>query len=158
MRRDLLALTLLCAGGGPALANGCSISGNGPVVTASAIAFGPYSATQSSPDSANGTVQIRCPLGIGLLPSFDIALSAGNGGGFAPRRMSLGTKHLGYNIYTSAAYSSVWGDGSNGTVTQSYAALLSLGTISFTTYGRIPAGQFAAPGTYADTITVTVTY
>jgi spore coat protein U-like protein len=43
-------------------------------------------------------------------------------------------------------------------VTQNYASLLSLGTISFTGFGQIPTGQFVATGMYTDPITVTVTY
>jgi spore coat protein U-like protein len=158
MRREFLLLALFCLPSDRASASGCTLTGNGPTVSATAIAFGGYSATQPAPTLANGSVQIRCPLGIGLLPSFDIALSAGNGGGFLPRSMQSGANRLDYNIYTSAAYASIWGDGTGGTVTQSYTSLLALGTITFTTYGRIPANRFAAPGTYIDTIRVTVTY
>jgi spore coat protein U-like protein len=43
-------------------------------------------------------------------------------------------------------------------VTQTYSTILSFGIINFTTFGRVPAGQYVATGTYNDTITVTVTY
>lgn len=117
MRR--LVLVLFVLGPHDAWASGCTLTGNAPTVTATAIDFSGYSASAAGPDQANGTVQIKCPLGIGLLPSFDIALSAGNGGsGFSPRRMSMGANRLDYNIYTTSGYATVWGDGNSGTVTQ----------------------------------------
>jgi spore coat protein U-like protein len=72
--------------------------------------------------------------------------------------MTLGTDNLTYNIFTGTDHSTIWGDGNNGSVTQSFSAILSLGTISFTAYGLIPTGQYVPTGTYSDTITVTVTY
>jgi spore coat protein U-like protein len=155
----LTVATVLCVfSAEPAFASGCTITGNAPTVTATDIDFSTYSASALAADTANGTVKIRCPLGVGLLPSFEIALSAGTGGGFSPRQMGLGSDHLGYNIYTTSGYSTVWGDGNGGSVTQSFSALLSLGTITFTSYGMIPTGQYVAAGTYNDSITVTVTY
>jgi spore coat protein U-like protein len=152
-----LLLIVLCTAE-PAFGSGCTITSNAPTVTATDIAFPPYSASAVSPDGANGSVKIRCPLGVGLLPSFDIALSAGSAGGFSPRQMAQGSNRLGYNIYTAGDYSTVWGDGNGGSVTQSFSAILSLGTITFTAYGLIPTGQYLRGGTYNDTITVTVTY
>ncbi len=151
----LLASTSLA---GSAFGSGCTLTGNAPTVTATDIAFPAYSASALSPDAANGTVKIRCPLGIGLLPSFDVALSAGTTGGFSPRQMTMGTNRLGYNIYTTSGYGTVWGDGNGASSTQSFSALLSLGTITFTAYGIVPTGQYLSTGTYNDTITVTVTY
>lgn len=141
-----------------AVASGCTITGNAPTVTTSDISFASYSASSNTPDTANGTVKIRCPLGIGLLPSFDIALSAGSSHNFSPRAMAMGSNALNYNIYTSSGYSTVWGDGTGGSVTQSFSAILSLGTITFTAFGLASTGQYVPVGTYSDSITVTVTY
>jgi spore coat protein U-like protein len=54
----------------------------------------------------------------------------------------------------------VWGDATGGTAKVSDSQFLVIGTnqYSYTTYGRIPALQNLAPGTYTDTITVTVNY
>src|ERR1700744_4390340 len=113
MRRELLIALLLLAPS-RALASGCTLTGNAPTVTASNIAFNTYNAAGLSPTQANGTVQIKCPLGIGLLPSFTLALSAGTSGGFSPRQMAMGTNRLGHNIYTTAGYSTGGGDGPGG--------------------------------------------
>jgi spore coat protein U-like protein len=72
--------------------------------------------------------------------------------------MAMGASQLSYNIYTTSGYSAIWGDGTGGTVTQSFSALLSLGTVTYATYGRIPAGQYIAAGSYGDSITVTLMY
>jgi spore coat protein U-like protein len=157
MRRELLFAAFLLVPG-EALASGCTLTGNAPTVTASDITFNTYNAAALSPKQANNAVQIKCPLGIGLLPSFTLALSAGTSGGFSPRQMAMGTNRLGYNIYTTSGYSTVWGDGTGGSVTQSFSAILSLGTISFTGFGQIPTGEFVAGGNYTDSVTVTVTY
>ena len=160
MHREAVLAAMVALSPGSAWAAGCTITGNAPTVTATAIDFNLYSASATSPKQANGTVQIRCPLGIGLLPSFTVALSAGNGnaGSFSPRRMSMGASRLDYNIFTTSGYGTVWGDGTGGTATQSFSAILSLGTISFTSFGQVPTGQYVATGTYNDTVTVTVTY
>jgi spore coat protein U-like protein len=65
---------------------------------------------------------------------------------------------LNYNLYTSGAYTTVWGDGtaSTGTVTGSGAGLLS--TSPHTVHGRLFQGQDLPPAAYASTITVTVDY
>ena len=84
--------------------------------------------------------------------------AAGNATSPASRYMDKAGTHLSYNVYTSAGYSKVWGDGSGGSLTQSYNGLLSLGTISFTGYGRLPSGQYVASGAYSDRLVVTVSY
>jgi spore coat protein U-like protein len=72
--------------------------------------------------------------------------------------MANGTDMLSYNLYTDAGHTMIWGDGSGGTSTNSFGGLISLGSTSFTVYGRVPKGQYPMPGSFTDTITVTVTY
>jgi spore coat protein U-like protein len=84
-------------------------------------------------------------------------LSVGGGGTFAGRRMSSGGAHLSYQLFSTASRSTVWGDGTAGTVTVSGDCPPGCET-SYTVYGRIPTKQPAAPGTYIDTIVVTVTF
>jgi spore coat protein U-like protein len=126
MRRELFFAAILLAPSlpapGAAPASGCMLTGNAPAVTASDIAFNNYSGADLSPKQANGTVQIKCPLGIGLLPSFTVALSAGTSGGYAQRQMAMAANRLGCNIYTTSGYSTVWGDGTGGSVTQNFNA------------------------------------
>ena len=74
-----------------------------------------------------------------------------------------GADTLNYNLYTTNAYSVVWGDGTGSTVTVAGSMRLTspnpTKTNTHTVYGRIPALQDAAVGSdYQDNVTVTVTY
>jgi spore coat protein U-like protein len=126
-------------------------------VSATALNFGNYIPTGGS--TANTSVKVSCGLlGLDLLPTFTVALSAGNAAAPSGRYLALSGSHLNYNIYADPGFATVWGDGSGGSVTQAFNSVLSLGSITFTGYGRIPAGQYVAAGPYADVITVTVSY
>ena len=62
---------------------------------------------------------------------------------------------LNYAVYSNSARSSIWGN----TVGSNVVAGTGLGTAQvLTVYGRIPAAQYPAPGSYTDTITATLTY
>jgi spore coat protein U-like protein len=130
------------------------------VISADPVAFGTYLTTNSSPTTANGNITIACSnQTIGFyLPNFNVALSAGLSAGFSQRTMGNGTSRLNYNLYTSAAYSSIWGDGSGGSSVRSYAGTGNYFSTSLTVFGRVPASQVVAAGNFSDTITVTVTY
>jgi len=137
-----------------ALLQSCSVS-------AVPVNFGIYNPLAGAPATATGTVTVTCTVTlIGLLESWTVALSSGNSGNFTTRLLANGSSSLGYNLYTSAAYSSVWGDGSGATSVVSGSQPLGVGTTNnyYTVYGRIPAGQDAAAGTFTDTIVVTLNY
>lgn len=134
-----------------------------------AAGFGAYDGTQN--DAATTTITGRCtnnppPGGSPLLYPV-ISLSPGVASSFAPRQMASGASRLNYNLYTTATRTVIWGDASGSTATvPAYVAAITLNgnqTRAFnnpnlTIYGRIPAGQTAATGLYADTITVTLTF
>ncbi len=156
MRIKVIAAALLLAPS-PAFALLCGSVLDPMSVSATSLTFGSY--TPASASTASTTVTISCGLlGLDLLPNFVVSLSAGNAATPSGRYLTMSGSHLSYNIYTSPGYATVWGDGSDGSVTQSFNGVLSLGNTNFTGYGRIPAGQYVAAGWYADNITVTVTY
>ena len=119
--------------------------------SATTLAFG--NVTFSTVNSTS-TVTVNCTRSA----SFTVTLSTGNGGSFSPRQMSSGTNHLNYNIYADSARTQIWGSGASGTVANSGSTPNGGGTVNFTAYGQVPAQSSAAPGSYTDTITVTVTY
>jgi spore coat protein U-like protein len=130
-------------------------------VSADAVAFGTYIPSSGSTATANGRVTIACASDVNgvYLPSFTVALSSGSGGsGFSPRRMSNGTYRLNYNLYTSAPFTTVWGDGTGGSQVQGYGAGTNQRSTFLTIYGRVPASQSSASGAFTDTINVTITY
>ncbi len=130
--------------------------------SATTVPFGSYNPFAIGSIDRSGTVTVSCSLGglISLLVSYTIKLSPGLYGTYATRKLAAGSNRLNYNLYTSAAYSTVWGNGSSGTGTVSDGYLLGLTTThrNYTVYGRLPALQNLPSGAYSDTITITVEY
>ena len=107
-------------------------------VTGTTIAFGTvgFSAVNST-----GTVKVTCTGSA----SYTVALNAGGSGSFTTRKMTSGSNKLDYNIYTNSGHTTVWGDGTSGTSTNSGSFSSSGGNKSFTAYGQVPA-QTVTPG------------
>jgi spore coat protein U-like protein len=124
--------------------NTCTISG-------AALSFGAYS---GAVDQAQTTLTVKCTNN----GDYSVALNQGatTGGTVNTRLMANGTYTLGYSLYTSNAYSTIWGDGSGSTQTVSGVGTGANQTL--TVYGQIPANESAISGTYSDTITATITY
>jgi spore coat protein U-like protein len=118
--------------------------------------FGVYDPGAASAGKSTATITLKCL--VGLLPSFNVTLSAGNSGSYAVRKMTEGGDTLSYNLYTDSNDTMIWGDGNGGTSTDNYDGLISLGGTQFTVYGAVPHGQYPATGNFTDSITVTVTY
>jgi spore coat protein U-like protein len=89
-----------------------------------------------------------------------------NGANFSStRRMRLGatTSYIGYGLYTDAGLTNPWTTASSSTAcTTTNSCALGTGNgsaQSITVFGQVPAlGTAPAPGTYTDTVTITVTY
>lgn len=147
-----------------AACTGVGVFGCSATVTAnSPLAFGNYDPAAPTPKDSTSTVNVAGTVtGLGILVtlSYTISLNAGSAGTIANRQMTgPGTTPLVYNLYTTNARGTVWGTNS---VSDGYGAIAAIGgTVvrrNYTVYGRIPAGQYVAPGSYGSTITVTVTY
>lgn len=127
------------------------------------VAFGNYNPFAFGNTDSTGSVRVSCGGVAGLLIPFNIAISAGSSGSFAGRTLKNGSRTLAYNLYTGASYATVWGDGTGGSQVVAGSVTLDLLGLSpaqtFTVYGRLPGRQLtAAPGSYADTLNVTLTY
>ena len=135
-------------------------------VSSAGVAFGRYVPASGTNDRSTGTVTISCSGLLGLLlpyVPYTISLNSGlySGGIFSNRRMFSGSSYLSYQLYSNSAGTTVWGDGTGGssTVSGTCTAILGNCSSSKTIYGLIPALQSGvAPGTYSDTVTVTVSY
>jgi len=131
-------------------------------VSATSVAFGSYTYDTPSPTDTTGNIEVSCTLEgiISLIIGYDITFSTGNSGSYSPRTLAFGANNLSYNLYTDAARTSIWGDGSASTSTVSDSYLLGLLTEvrNYPVYGRLPAAQNKPAGSYSDTIIVTVTY
>jgi spore coat protein U-like protein len=113
------------------------------------IAFGNYSSSQTL--NAVGSISISC----NAAATVAVRISAGASGTFSPRRMIGFGGILNCNLYTSSAYTAIWGDTTSGTG-QVIGTLAAAGTLNFPVYGMIPSGQTGAgTGTYLDILSVT---
>lgn len=118
-------------------------------VTVAPPAFGAYDPFDPLPSDAWGEIAVQCP----APAAYEIALGPG-AGTIDARRLHAGTDALAYNLYIDATRTLIWGDGSGVSQTVSGLAQDAVHPL----YGRIAAGQMVPAGTYADAITVTVTY
>ncbi len=120
-------------------------------ISASGASFGVYDVFSAAANNTGiAALSVDCQGA-----SASVALSQGYSGNYAARQMRSGSNRLYYNLYTSAARSVVWGDGSG--VSRTLPAANNQIT-SLTVFGQIPAGQDAAVGSYSDHITVIVNF
>jgi spore coat protein U-like protein len=120
-------------------------------VSATNLAFGDYTPTSASDQTS--TLTVLCTTNT----PYTVALNLGTAPSPTERAMtSAGTSTtLNYVLYRDASRTVVWGE-TAGTDT---AAGTGTGTNqAITVYGRIPANQRPQPGSYTDTVTVTLTY
>lgn len=132
--------------------------------SASSIAFGTYNPLSTVSAASTGTLRVACSgSGSGSRNvTVGVTLSAGMSGSYTTRKMLSGSNALNYNIYWSTAYSQIMGDGSGGSFAGTAGPFTvfagGTNTATGTMYGLVPAQQDVAPGSYVDTILVTVTY
>jgi spore coat protein U-like protein len=120
--------------------------------SASTLNFGTQGVLATNVDQTS-TIQVTCT----NTTPYNIGLDAGTGSGatVATRKLTSGGATVNYSLYSDSGRATVWG---NTVSTDTVAGTGNGSAQSFTVYGRIPAQTTPAPGNYADTITVTVTY
>ncbi|WP_105132370.1 Csu type fimbrial protein [Burkholderia sp. BE12] len=126
--------------------NNCNIS-------ATNVNFGTASVL-SGALAATGSITAQCTNG----DAWKIALNGGGSGNVTARQMqrSGGGGTINYGLYTDAARSIAWGDGTGGSAT---VTGVGTGTSQVVTvYGAVPAQTTPAPGNYSDTITATISF
>jgi spore coat protein U-like protein len=99
------------------------------------------------------TLQIQCT----NTTPYNIGLNAGTATGatVTSRKMTSGSNTISYSLFSNPGMTTNWGE----TVgTDTVASTGTGATQSFTVYGQVPAQSTPAPGSYSDTVTVTVTY
>ncbi|RWE80846.1 spore coat U domain-containing protein [Mesorhizobium sp.] len=120
-------------------------------VTAQNINFGSHGVLDAAAD-ATGGIAVSCTPGT----AYNVGLNNGlSGTSPTARRMTLGGQAVTYGLYKDAARSEPWG----GTIGTDTAAGVGAGaTQDLPVYGRVPAQSTPPPGTYTDTVVVTVIY
>lgn len=125
--------------------------------SASALTFAAYDPSQVAAQSASSSISVRCT----NTTPFSIGLNAGTGQGatLATRVMMSGSNKLNYSLYQDAGHATVWGNtGSTDMVGGTGQGMAAGNAIVNTVYGQIPYQSGTVPGSYSDTVTVTVTY
>lgn len=124
----------------------CVISSTGP------LAFGNQGVLNSAVN-ASSTLGVQCTSST----PFNVGLNAGATAGATTttRLLSSGANTVGYKIYSDSGRTSLWGN-TVGTDTVSQTGTGAVQNV--TLYGQVPAQATPAPGSYSDTVTVTITY
>ena len=128
----------------------CNVSGS---TLAFGTAINPIGAV---PVDGTSTLTIECTAATPYTVALSAGLNAGGATNFSARKMANGAYTLGYQLYVDNGRSSVWGNGTSGSAV--YSGIGSGGVQNVTIYGRLPSLTGTVPGTYTDTVTVTVTY
>ncbi len=161
--KHLLIVALLV----PCLA-GATTAGNTFQVTATVISSCTVSGTTlnfgsaidalatATPLDATSTLSVQCTNTTPYAVSLNAGSNAGGASNFSARAMKSGTRSLPYQLYVDVGHSSVWGDGTASSATSSGTGTGNVQSLSI--YGRLPSLANVVPGSYSDTVTVTITY
>lgn len=126
------------------ITGGCSSSSSG-------ITLPNYDLVGKGQQTGTGTVVVQCT-GTGS-NTVKVALTAGTGS-CTTRTMRNGANSLGYNIYTTSAFSTVWCDPTTRvSVTFNFSSPTVPQTLSqnVTMFAKVPSGQSVPIGSYSDT-------
>ncbi len=121
------------------------------IVSAAALGFGNYTGAVVN---ASSTVTVTCTNGT----TYTVGLNQGltTGATVTTRQMGITQPAggLNYSLLTGSYAGSNWGNTSGSWVSGTGSGAAQ----PLTVYGVLPAGQYVPPGSYTDTIAVTVTY
>ena len=120
------------------------------------VAFGSYDALSGYNLDSAGSISVTCDrnefvtAAIGPSP---------NSGGFNPRQMRniASSDLMNYNLYTDAARTIIWGDGTQGTSAPTIH-IKKNETWDGTIYGRIPPAQNVGVGQYSEALVITIEF
>jgi spore coat protein U-like protein len=145
MSRRLLFMLLLLLIVPSAGAQLFSCSASAPTVN-----FGNYTGALVTPGAT--PLSVTCP----LLVAYTVSLNAGTGAGATTTTRKMtgpGSSTLNYQLFQNSSRTTNWG---NTVGTDTVAGTGSLSAQTLNIYPQLSAGQNNAPGTYTDTITVSV--
>ncbi len=118
----------------------------------STLNFGNQGVLTGNVDQAS-QIQVQCT----HTTPYNVGLDAGlnSGGNVTNRKMISGGSTVNYSIYSDSGRTTNWG---NTVGTDTVAGTGNGSSQTIPVYGRVPAQTTPAPGSYTDTITVSVTY
>ncbi len=159
MRTALIVATIVFAWLAPARAEaiGCILLGCDCSVTASDIAFEPFSPLLAGPQTAIGEIEIVCTGLLSIGAGVTVEMLGGQWGVVSARKMRSGSGTLmAYNLYKTGAHNSVWGAGAQAMNVNGGLLVLGAWTARRDVFARLDADPTLAPGDYTDTVVVRV--
>jgi spore coat protein U-like protein len=139
--------------------NVTAIVGSTCNISTSAVSFGTYDplvVNATAPLNGTGVVSTTCSNGLGDTITLDQGLNAATGSTTEVplRQMRSSGNVMSYFLYQNSSRTTVFGNDSATGVSQTGTGL----NANLTVYGQVPGAQNAAPGSYSDTVTATVTF
>lgn len=133
--------------------------------TVNDLNFGAYDISSPAPADSTGSLIVTCerakkdPAQV----KYDISLGVGTSGSMNPRSLrGPDLNPLFYNVFTDATRFVIWGDGTGGTavVTGHIRPIKqnNTGSLTHIFYGRIFPLQPVPPGSYADSLTLSIDF
>jgi spore coat protein U-like protein len=116
------------------------------------INFGTITTTSAA--TTSGNLQVNCSNGLAYTLDLDAGVSPA--GANANRQLANGANRLGYNIYTTNTYTTVFGSTMAGGTSQSFTG--TGGSQLITVYPKVPIQAAPPTGVYTDTVTITATF
>jgi spore coat protein U-like protein len=136
-----------------------AIVGSTCAISTSAVSFGTYDplvVNLSNPLNGQGAVSTVCSNGLTNTVTLDQGLNAATGSTTEVplRQMRSAGNVLAYFLYQNSARTTVFGNDTPTGVGETGTGL----TANVNVFGQVPGAQNAAPGSYSDTVTATVTF
>lgn len=134
-----------------------TITANCTIVAGPTLAFGAYDPiVTNAATNLDGTATLSTTCTTGSTPTITLDQglnpAVGSTATVPLRQMASGANRLAYFLYSDAARTTVWSNTGVATPTATGTAQTN------TVYGRVTSGQNKPVGSYADTVTVTVTF
>jgi spore coat protein U-like protein len=104
--------------------------------------------------TTSGTLQVNCSNG--LVYSLDLDAGVNPAAANANRQLANAANRLGYNIYTTNTFTTVWGSAMAGGTSQSFTGTGA--NQSITAFLKIPIQAAPPTGIYTDTVTITAVF
>lgn len=129
-------------------------------IRANDLQFDAYNSLRPAAVDSVSTILVQCETALAAeMVAYSISVGSGQSGSFSPRTMIGPGETLEYNLYVDSMRTTIWGDGSGGSVTVGGELNLpGQNSSERIIYGRIPPLQSVPPGLYVDSIVISLDF
>ena len=130
-----------------------TVGNNCQITNTPSITFGNYNPLDTTPVDQQGTISLACTKGAVAVIALDTGANPTHATGTTRAMKDAATAYVSYELYSDSGRTTVW---TSTGVTEPAAP--SKTAVSYTVYGRIPAGQDQPANSYSDTVGITVNF